>query len=103
MLGVVTVKRMTLWIPGVTSPSITLQKSAGKFSTRVTQLFWGALLSTMRSGRPGRSWPFLTKEGPSGIRLVSVVVSPVHARERARKGEEEGDVRMRVSPASVGA
>src|SRR5687767_2957172 len=50
MLGVVTVKRMTLWVPALMPPSCTLQNSAGKSSTRVTQLFWVALLSTMRSG-----------------------------------------------------
>src|SRR3954469_3717520 len=51
MFGVVTVKRMSECVPGVTPPSCTLQKSAGRSSTRFTQLFCVLLESTMRSGR----------------------------------------------------
>src|SRR5512141_2110973 len=54
MFGVVTVNRSSVCVPGVTSPSWTLQKSAGRSSTRTIQLFCVALLSTMRSGNPLR-------------------------------------------------
>ena len=65
-------------VPGVTPPSITLQKSAGKSSTRVTQLFCVALLSTIRSGGALRSGTPLENAGRDGVRDWSAVggVSP---------------------------
>src|SRR5205823_7763 len=50
IFGVVTVKRMIVCVPGVIPPSCTLQKSAGRSSTRSSQLFCVAFASTIRSG-----------------------------------------------------
>src|SRR5687767_5436554 len=52
MFGVVTVKRSSRRLPGVTPPSITLQKFAGRFSFLTRHLFSVDLASTIRSGKP---------------------------------------------------
>src|SRR5213592_2305102 len=54
MLGVVTVNRTIVRMPGVTPPSSTLQNEAGRFSSRTTHCD-PRLSLTMRSGRPTRS------------------------------------------------
>ena len=65
MFGVVTVKRMIVCVPGVMPPSCTLQKSAGRSSTRTSQLFCVALLSTIRSGSALVSGTPLDRSGPA--------------------------------------
>src|SRR5262245_6247815 len=49
--GVDTVKRNNVCVPGVIPPSCTLQKLAGKSSTRTTQCWRSDAWSTMRSGK----------------------------------------------------
>src|SRR6266511_3203772 len=57
--GVVTVNRMSLRIPGSTSPSTTLQNVAGKFSSRTTHCCPSMSL-TIKSGSPTRSGALLS-------------------------------------------
>src|SRR5882724_6885757 len=52
ILGVDTVKRSNVRSPGVMPPSSTLQKLAGRSSTRTTQCCLSAAWSTIRSGLP---------------------------------------------------
>src|SRR5205809_6794767 len=54
MFGVVTVKRTSVCVPGVTPPSSTLQKVAGRSSTRTTHC-WPRSELTIRSGNPFKS------------------------------------------------
>src|SRR6266566_767122 len=95
MFGVMTVMRRMVRTPGVTPPSSTLQKVAGRFSSRTSHCLAVASASTMRSGsRPSpTSTPpgsFCENSGPVGEREVALLsVVGEHATARTARAASE--------------
>src|SRR5688572_14374819 len=111
MFGVVTLKRITLRVPGMMLPSSTLQKLAGRSSTRTSQLLAVAFSSTMRSGNPTRSGPLDAYADACSARIAVGLSAGAAQAASSRKApaREIGTVRIdpqglegNSSPASEG-
>lgn len=87
MFGVETVNRTNVCVPGVIPPSCTLQKLAGKSSTRTTQCCRSDAWSTMRSGNPVGGLVGVGLPADDALRENSCGNDrTTHAKQNAKKG-----------------